>query len=255
MNQVHRATAKAFAEAARLDIIPRNPFSGSAKAKETVIERKLFTNEELAKVLDPERWGDSVIPWRITMIAFATGFRLGEILGLTPEYIESDQIRVRQSWDSAYHRLKPPKTDRSSRDVPIAPTIASDLVSWARENPWQGRPGAVPFLFPARDSVDRPISNTALEQAFKTAISRAGIGEEEQKERGLTFHSIRHYVTSHLHAADLSEGKVLRILGHAERNIHDRYTHSTESDIEKLHRYQNWIWTIYARKEEARRAV
>jgi integrase len=227
VNQVHRATAKAFAEASRLEIIIRNPFSGSSKVKETTLERKLFTNEELAKVLDPMSWSDSVVPWRVTILAFSTGFRLGEILSLTPEYIKSDQIRLRSAWDSTFNKLKPPKTDRSARDIPITPRMAAALISWAKENPWLDRPGAIPFIFPARLVINRPITLTAIEKAFSLAMIHVGISREDQKQRGLSFHSIRHFVTSQPHSADLSEGKVLRLLGHAERNIHDRYTHIT----------------------------
>ena len=255
VNQVHRATAKAFAEAARLDMIPRNPFSGSSKAKETTVERKLFSNLELALVLDPLNWGESIVPWRATMLAFVTGFRLGEILGLTPEYVEKDQIRIRLSWDSRFKTLKSPKTDRSSRDVPIAPQIATDIHAWARENPWNGRPGSVPFVFPSGSYIDNPISNTAIEKAFGLAMAKAGIPLIEQRSRGLTFHAIRHYVTSQLHSATLSEGKVLRLLGHAERDVHDRYTHGTESDVLKLQEYQMRIWTIYEQKEVALKVV
>jgi integrase len=79
------------------------------------------------------------------------------------------------------------------------------------------------------DSQDKPYANEQIEKDFKKALRSIGITEEERKERGIVFHSWRHYCAKNL--AEVTNRAIgMAILGHKTSRMFDHYASHVDQE-------------------------
>jgi integrase/recombinase XerD len=150
-------------------------------------------------------------------LLYATGLRVSELVGLTPQQVSLVQGVVRVTGKGNKERLVP---------------LGEEAVSWLRDylrGPRQDLLGGrlSDFLFPTRRS-DR-ITRQAFWQLVKRYALEAGIGKH------LSPHTLRHAFATHLlnHGADLRVVQML--LGHSDLSTTQIYTHVARERLKQLH--------------------
>jgi integrase/recombinase XerD len=150
-------------------------------------------------------------------VLYATGLRVSELVGLTPDQLSSAQGLVRVVGKGGKERLVP---------------LGDEAVRWVEQFLQQGRPELLsgrpsPALFPTRRG------GAMTRQAFWYRIKKhalvAGIKE-------LSPHTVRHAFATHLvnHGADLRVVQLL--LGHSSLSTTQIYTHVARERLQALHR-------------------
>ena len=148
-----------------------------------------------------------------------SGLRIGEALGLKlGEHLSGDfsTIRVRQSvWRGS---VQTPKTDNAVREIDIPTSLAALLKASVG-----GRTSG--FLFQAESG--RPLT--------QRNILRDGLGKirrDMQLERGKAFHAFRRFRTAHLRKNRVPWDLQKLWLGHANKDVTDRYAEQLKEDVE-----------------------
>ena len=150
-------------------------------------------------------------------LLYASGLRVSELVGLTPNRVNLTQNTVRVSGKGAKERLVP---------------FGEEAADWLERYLARGRPeilaGRVSeALFPSRRA--RAISRQAFWLAIKRYALRAGI------DRDISPHTLRHAFATHLlnHGADL---RVLQmLLGHSDLSTTQIYTHVARERLKQIH--------------------
>lgn len=207
------------------DEIPVDPTKGLMRFSGEARKRGILTESEAKKLFAVEWRGERE---RIaSVLAMTSGLRSGEVLALRREDIGEDRIFVRHSW-SVEDGLKCTKTSKE-RIAPLLPSIRKELIALADSNP-HGTDGFIFYgLLP-----DKPIVGNVLLEGFYNALGKIGITKEEQKERGLCFHSWRHYFTAQL-AQKLDARIVQHATGHATADMLEHYAnHELEGQLKTL---------------------
>jgi len=148
-----------------------------------------------------------------------TGLRIGEALGLKlGEHLSGDfsTIRVRQSvWRGS---VQAPKTDNAVREVDLPTSLAVFLKASVG-----GRTSG--FLFQSESG--RPLT--------QRNVLRDGLGKirkDMQLEKGKAFHAFRRFRTAHLRKNRVPWDLQKLWLGHANKDVTDRYAEQLKEDVE-----------------------
>ena len=155
--------------------------------------------------------------WRpLFATAALTGLRAGELAALTDVDVDFElhQLHVRRSlWKG---RLQSPKTEKSIRDVDLAPTLERMLAEWLA-SPLRPRTREH-FVFPSAKG--RPLNmNTLKESVLYPALEEAGLPH-------MRMHDLRHTYASLLIAQGESLKYVQEMLGHTSIKVTaDTYGH------------------------------
>jgi integrase len=168
-----------------------------------------------------------------------TGLRAGELEGLEVGDIDlgsgvpgSGVLHVRRSISHVHGErlVGPPKSTRSTREVPLRRTLVEQLETVLADHPFRGEPEQP--LWPGRTrgshphpSYRSPFSySTFFDNHFKPALADVGLPE-------VRFHDLRHSAAALWLTAGVSPYKVSRWLGHANIAITDRlYGHLIPDD-------------------------
>jgi integrase len=226
VRKVHQILRQALGTAVRWELISRNVVElvdPPALVHKTV--RVLRPAEIDALLLEL----DKSSPWASapSMLAFHTGLRRSEILGLT--WADLDTHREAISVRQGYHRLddgtsetRPPKSRRSRRLVPLTRSSLDVLkvhrLGSEHDAELLGRELKVTdFVFAGIDG--EPYRPDSLSAAFRHAAQRAELP-------GVHFHVTRHTHASLLLAAGVHPKVVSERLGHASIAFTlDTYSH------------------------------
>jgi integrase len=148
-----------------------------------------------------------------------TGLRIGEALGLKlGEHLYGDfsTIRVQQSvWRGS---VQPPKTDNAVREIDIPASLAALL-----KGSVGGRNSG--FLFQSESG--RPLT--------QRNVLRDGLGKirrDMKLEDGTAFHAFRRFRTAHLRKNRVPWDLQKLWLGHANKDVTDRYAEQLKEDVE-----------------------
>jgi len=179
--------------------------------------------------------------WPLFAVALATGMRLGELLGLTWEYVDLDARTVvvlnqLQRIDGAW-RLVPPKSRQSRRSLPLAPLAVHALerqrvqqAAWRTAPSWVGNPWRLVFT----TTVGTALDPRNVGHVF------AALSERAQVPR-IRFHDLRHTAATLALEAGADLKTVSALLGHSQLSVTaDFYAHFTrrltEDAVTRLHR-------------------
>ncbi|MCF7933590.1 MAG: tyrosine-type recombinase/integrase [Spirochaetia bacterium] len=219
-------------------LIRNNPTEGLRRFSGKPKKRDILTPEEVEKVFS--------MPWHderarvANLVAMTTGLRQGEIIALKLQDILEDRILVRHSWSYA-DGLKKPKNGEE-RTVPLLPSIRKEILKLASKSPW-GKDG---FIFYGLLQ-NQPYDGTQLTKGLKKVLINMRLPEgktidknirreieEEWMERGVCFHSWRHYYAKHL-ADKIELRKVQLATGHKSGIMAEHYAnHTGEKDFSEL---------------------
>ena len=206
---------------------PRNwnfHFIGLPVTDEKKQRKPSFTAREVEQILARAKGRYKVL---FALLA-GTGLRIGEAFGLRlGEHLSSDfsTINVRQSvWRGS---VQAPKTDNAVREIDVPSSLAAFLKASVG-----GRTSG--FLFQTESG--RPLT--------QRNVLRDGLGKIQGNmhlEAGTGFHSFRRFRTAHLRKNRVPWDLQKLWLGHANKDVTDRYAEQLKEDVE---------W----RKEEAEKA-
>lgn len=147
----------------------------------------------------------------LIMLAYSTGLRLGEILKLKPEDIDSKRMQI----------LVKQAKGHKDRNVILSPLILTQLrVYWKEYQP-------VNYLFEGSIR-NRKYSKRSAQNLFKRSVQLAGI------KRKVSFHTLRHSFATHLVEDGVDVIIIQRLLGHTTLKTTSVYLHLQNYDISKV---------------------
>jgi integrase len=175
---------------------------------------RIFSAEEVAKLLDASPvWLEPVI-----LLAYQTGMRRGEIVGLRWEQVDMKRSLIRlRSCDT--------KTGEG-RAIPLLPQVRSMFATL----PWGLGQNAV-FPNPA---TGQPYTPAWVSMAFQRTCRRAGLTNAR-------FHDLRHTFVTNARRAKIDYFRIMAITGHKTLRVFQRYNLIDEGDLQEamttLHTY------------------
>lgn len=217
VNRVLQAFRSPIEEAYRLGIIPTNIADRIKNSTPVPKVKKIPTPQEIAKLLaslnkDTKPGTVKRVYFMAIALAVTTGMRQGEIRGLQKGGISivsetTALITVCHSFSDVDKGLKTTKGKRS-RTVFTSASLAKAMLAYEAQNPYDN--GYV-FWNPA--SKRYPIDGHDLTEFLKAELVNIGITLQQQEQRGIDFHSLRHYYASVMSNA-IGSDETRRLLGH-----------------------------------------
>jgi integrase len=205
-------------EAERLEVISENPWSRVEPfSNEPEAPRGSLSVEEAIRLMDPRRmqdiWAGHNLYYLINLTAMVTAARLGELLALTTDCIHPDHLDIVKGWDPK-NRLLTPTKNKIRAPVSFPKYLFDRLHEFIQ---WEG------FVF-SFDGGITPCAGGRVTEALRDALERIGISREEQKRRGLCFHSWRRFGNTYLRSAGLPDQIVRAQTRHLTEAMTDHYT-------------------------------
>ena len=149
----------------------------------------------------------------ISMTAFYTGMRRGEIVNLTWDRVDLENRVITLEREHT-------KTDEK-RIVPICDSLHKILVNIPRRicvDQETGKRGFSPYVFLYKGL---PVKD--IRAALRKACEKAGIPYGRETKGGITFHDLRHTFTTNMRRAGVHDTVIMAITGHKTRDMFDRY--------------------------------
>lgn len=253
-NHAHRILRKALTDAMRQGLISRNVATLVDPPRLAVAERAQLTADQARTVLQKHA-ADPHLTLRLA-VAFLTGMRPGEILGLTWGAIDLDRGIITVEWQlqaltyshgcdpvcgksraascpdrrfdipdgqdieqlrGSLHLLRP-KSRKGWREIPIAPLLLDMLKVYKKEYARHHERGLV-FV---RDD-GHPIPREQDWKEWKAAMEAAGVP-------AITPHEARRTTATLLFELGVPEQVRMAILGHASATVTQGYTHVADRE-------------------------
>lgn len=214
------------------------------RAPKEIIERKIIGKDKLHELLSAYPFGHPY--YMPIIIAYHTGMRLGEVLGLCWDAVDLEKkkisvIRQLTSTNKGIY-FNTPKTKTSVREILLDSQLVSIFQEWKKvqaENElsqgasyfhaYEDEYGGLWQLSKSQDPPENFIPRRLIcvnkrgKAVLRTSIMKAF------RERGLTFHSLRHTHTTMLIESGAIPKDVAARLGHTDATItQNLYTHDTE---------------------------
>jgi integrase len=227
-----KTVSMAFRKAWKLGHIPKNPCDGVEKLDADGERRQPFTLEQVKQILTHAPDDE----WRgLILVGLYTGARLGDCSRMTWGNVDLHESIL---------RFKPAKTTRGKKGkevlIPMHPALHAHLMKLDSSDD----PKA--FVFPTLAGYKLG-GIRGLSRRFQEIMVNAGVLSPVARERGkatdgskrsagravasLTFHSLRHTLTSILHNAGVSQELRMQVTGHSTVESHRGYTHSEISTL------------------------
>lgn len=196
------------------EYISRNPCRSVKLPKDTIKKKLPATHEDFQRLLEVSRWDNN---WILIPLLFHTGCRIGEILALTWDDIDYDNMTINISKQYTRNNMthqnefkEHTKTPAGKRKVPMTQFLFACLKRYEAEE------GNSSCFIVHQVRYNRRLNYTGAYQLFKRWRERANCMD-------ITLHSARHYYTCLLMKVGVPLNEVSRVLGHS--NI------STTADI------------------------
>ncbi|KKL26649.1 hypothetical protein LCGC14_2393170, partial [marine sediment metagenome] len=203
-------------EAARIDIIERNPWEKVLSLVPNSKRRGLLTMAEARQLLNPATyekvWDGHHMYYCINLVAALTAMRQGEILALRRGNVFSDHLHVKHSWATKYGQGKT-KT-KEIADVPIPGFLYREMEKYLKGKG---------YIFSFSDG-RRPATGNRVTEWLYRAMRNIGISEHERAERNLTFHSWRHFFNTYLRSRGVPDSKIKAVTRHKTQEMTEHYT-------------------------------
>jgi len=217
-NTVIQAVRVAIRWAFDNEKIPADPFHKLGEVTDTPREKGVLTFAERQK-LNEIPIADS----RFRLVMFLgsyCGLRRGEMRGLQWADIANGLIDIKHSF-SDKEGLKDPKW-KSFRKVPIIPQV-EDLLNAIFANAQNKSPDG--YIFASPDRPGLPVSNNFFREALSKELAALGITREQQRERFLSCHSLRHTFVTLSQLSGMSNAEVMALAGQKREATLRKYSH------------------------------
>ncbi len=229
-----RTLHKALEDAVLEGVIERNPAVKGTAPRVALKERAALTPEQAADLIAAET--DET--WRLMwMLAFMTGMRQGERLGLTEDELrqDGDRLVVLVEWQAQHltkrevkdlpkgvecsplgngmYRTRP-KTEKGRRAIPLPEALAAQLLAYIERHGVNGD-GLV-----FHDDRGLPLTGCVERRRWYRALDRIGLGHDYVP------HSARHTTATILNRLGLDDVTRTAIMGHSRvSTTNEIYTH------------------------------
>lgn len=148
----------------------------------------------------------------LVLVAAMTGLRLGELRGLRWRDLGT-KLRVRESFVRGI--FDDPKTDESTRGIPVAARLITELDEHHRSTIWNRDDD----LVLAHPHTGRPLDRVRLGQHYKAALRRADV-------RPVRIHDLRHtFATTMAASGNVSLRTLQEWMGHEDIRTTQIYAH------------------------------
>jgi integrase len=139
------------------------------------------------------------------LTAAMTGMRQGELFALRWRDVDWEARRIRVRRNFVRGEFGTPKSKRSSRSVPLASRVASELDQLSRDSRWKKDDDLV-FAHP---ETGKPIDRSKLLKRFKSALRAASVRE-------VRFHDLRHTFGTRMAAQGVPMRVLQEMMGHRD---------------------------------------
>ena len=227
----HKVLRQAFRQAFRWQVLGVNPMDGVTTPKHQPEARNALTSEQVQAFLTHPNVARHH-QHSLWFLAFATGLRRGELLGLRWSDLDLEQsiLRVRQQVIEvgATLTLEPLKTKASARSIPLAPSTVEVLREQAaRVGLWQKFHGedwsTFDLVFPLE--CGRPRSPRGTSRMFRRLADSVGLTD-------LVLHETRHSAISMVAQQTRDARLTADFAGHTDASFTmDVYVHSDPAHL------------------------
>ena len=229
-----RTLHKALEDAVLEGVIERNPAVKGTAPRVALKERAALTPEQAADLIAAETDDTWRLMW---MLAFMTGMRQGERLGLTEDELrrDGDRLIILVEWQAQHltkreveglpkgvectplgngmYRTRP-KTEKGRRAIPLPEALADQLLAHIERHGVNGD-GLV-----FHDDRGLPLTGCVKRRRWYRALDRVGLGHEYVP------HSARHTTATILNRLGLDDVTRTAIMGHSRvSTTNEIYTH------------------------------
>lgn len=199
--------------------LKRDPFRKIQDATETPKEKGILSLAEVSRfipapVTDPRSR-------LVVLLRLLCRMRRGEVRGLQWGDIQDRLITICHNLQDE-EGVKAPKWG-SARMVPVPGCI--DTILEAVRKTALNPPKPDHFVLKGLDA-GKPLGNYFFRYSLDRELRTIGIGAEEQKNRNITFHSLRHTFVTLGRLAGISDLKIQALAGHKGGVMMDHYSHA-----------------------------
>jgi integrase len=193
-----------------------NPFLRIKDLEEKAKEKGILTFLEVFQLVHAPIVNPTT---RLTMLlGVLCGMRKGEIKGLQWEDIQDSTIKLSHNWQYL-DGLKSPKCG-SYRIIPIPSYVALLLAELQKTSLAEG------FVLKSKNDPQKPVCDYFIQYtALANELEAIGITIDEQKQRNITFHSLRHTFITLARLAGMSDIEIQTLAGHHSLKMTNRYSH------------------------------
>jgi integrase len=139
------------------------------------------------------------------LTAAMTGMRQGELFALRWRDVDWSARRIRVRRNYVRGEFGTPKSKRSTRSVPLASRVATELELLSQDSAWSRKDELV-FAHP---QTGNPIDRSKLLKRFKSALRRAEV-------RPVRFHDLRHTFGTRMAAQGVPMRVLQEMMGHRD---------------------------------------
>lgn len=222
-----RGIKAAFTWAYKYDLIDKNPFKGQDFLFDVESTKRAFTVEEINRLLNVTEDRNIGLVIRLT---YFTGMRLGEVSGLTWNYVHLDG-------NPFLHIPKELSKSGKPRDIPLgakALSVVKDLKRTLEQkkqkNPvvYENRPPEETYLIQKKRGWGK-YCDRSIQDMFRKVMNEAGLPKE------LTFHCLRHSFATHILSKNANLFGVSKLLGHSDTKVtQDFYDHTSGLNFREI---------------------
>jgi len=203
------------------DELEHDPFVRIREAPEEYRERGILTPAEVSRIITaPVRDPHTRLA---VLLGLLCGLRRGEVRGLRWRDIENGIITVNGNYQDS-EGLKAPKCE-SYRRVPVPGSVQSALNSLYALSE---SPGPERYVMARPMIPDKPLSAKYFQRALVCELCAIGIQKNEQKQRNLVFHGLRHTYITLGRLAGITDMEIQAMAGHRSNTMMQRYSHAAQ---------------------------
>jgi integrase len=210
--RVLRSLSAIVGEAQRRGLVAANNVRDAAPVKSSKRERArpaMPTKDELRRIIEgaPDRWRPLIL------VAIFTGLRASELRGLRwcDIDLKKGALHVRRRVDR-FNKFGAPKSESSTRDIPLSPVVLSTLKSWRLACPT----GALDLVFPNRAGNVESHGNLLRRVLWPIQIvAGVAVQESDGPRAKFSLHALRHAAAALWIEQGLSPKRIQALMGHA----------------------------------------
>ena len=199
--------------------LDKSPFSKIKPLPENPKEKGVLTFAERAKLLNATP--TDPLSRLAVLLGLLCGMRMGEIRGLQWGDIDNGLIRLTHNFVHM-DGLKKPKRGKT-RTVPY-PAIVEKALEEVRKV--TVCPAPETYVLESYKCPGNPMGERFFKHALIRELKGIGITLDEQKERNLTFHSLRHSFITLGRMDGISDLEIQAVAGHSTRRMMEHYSHA-----------------------------
>ena len=213
--------------------IPNDPFHKLGDVTEENKEKGVLTFEERKKLTELPVTDKNYKQRLMMLLGSFCGLRRGEMRGLQWGDIANGLITVQHNYVNG-EGLKMPKCN-SFRKVPISSAVQKLLDYTRIEQEAQDIKNKRPvntsperFVLESPKYVGKPLSNNFFRDRIEVELLNLGITTEQQEERFLSCHSLRHTFVTLAQLSGIPDVEIRAMTGQKSQAVMNRYSHAPQ---------------------------